>query len=68
MSPTELEYYRERARSERHRAKLASGVANEIHEQLACLYEKLIELEEQELAVEANSRTRIVPLRAARTQ
>ena len=47
MSPKELEYYRQRAVSERQRARAAKAEAAEIHLELACLYEKLVELEEQ---------------------
>ena len=47
MSPNEREYYRDRAASERARAAVASAVAAEIHLELACLYEKLVELDEQ---------------------
>jgi hypothetical protein len=48
MSPTERDYYRIRAEHERARAAEAtSPVAGEIHEELACLYEKLVELEDQ---------------------
>ena len=48
MSPQEREYYRERALAERIRAAEATAVAAEIHLELACLYEKLVELEEGE--------------------
>lgn len=48
MTPKETEYYRERAAAERRRAADASSVAAEIHLELACLYEKLIDLEQQE--------------------
>jgi hypothetical protein len=34
--------------SERQRARAAKAEAAEIHLELACLYEKLVELEEQE--------------------
>ena len=47
MSPQEREYYRDRAASERARAAVASSVAAEIHVELACLYERLVELDEQ---------------------
>ena len=46
MSPQEIEYYRVRAAGERACAARASGRAAEIHLELACLYEKLVELEE----------------------
>ena len=46
MSPEELLYYRERALIERARAATASSVAAEIHLELACLYERLVDLEE----------------------
>ena len=46
MSSEELNYYRERARVERQRAAESSNPhVIEIHEKLAALYEKLIELE-----------------------
>ena len=46
MPPTDIEYYRQRATTEREAAKNSSrtGVA-EIHEELARLYEALIEHE-----------------------
>jgi hypothetical protein len=47
MSPQEREYYRGRAESERERAATASSVAAEIHIELARLYEKIIELDEE---------------------
>ena len=46
MSPQEREYYRDRAASERARAAVASSVAAGIHIELACLYERLVELNE----------------------
>ena len=46
MSPIEREYFRERALIERGRAATATSVAAEIHLDLACLYERLVELEE----------------------
>lgn len=46
MSPDEREYYRDRALAERGRAATATSVAAAIHLELACLYEKLVELEE----------------------
>ncbi|NUR44537.1 MAG: hypothetical protein HOP91_00040 [Sphingomonas sp.] len=48
MFPQEREYYRRRAAEERVCAAQASAVAAEIHLELACLYEKLVELEETE--------------------
>ena len=48
MSPKDREYYRRRAAAERRCAGQATNdVAAQIHEELACLYEKLVELEEQ---------------------
>ena len=47
MSPQEREYYRDRAAAERARAAVASSVAAEIHIELACLYESLVELDEE---------------------
>jgi hypothetical protein len=46
MSPNERKYYRERALIERDRASTATSVAAPIHLELACLYEKLVELED----------------------
>lgn len=46
MSPTEREYFRERALIERGLASTASAAAAGIHLELACLYEKLVELED----------------------
>ena len=46
MSSEEREYYRGRAATERACAARASSRAAEIHLELACLYEKLVELEE----------------------
>ena len=46
MSPDEREYFRDRALIERGCAATASSVAAEIHLELACLYEKLVELED----------------------
>ena len=46
MSPNEREYYRERALIERDRVSTATSVAAPIHLELACLYEKLVELED----------------------
>ena len=46
MSPREREYYQERAAIERARAAIASSVAAEIHNELACLYERIVDLEE----------------------
>ena len=48
MSPVEREYFRDRALIERGRAATASSVAAEIHLELAILYEKLVELEEED--------------------
>lgn len=49
MSPDELAYYRQRAQVERtHAANATNPNAKEIHVKLACLYEKLIELEDVE--------------------
>lgn len=45
MSPDDREYYRKRALIERRRAANAASAAAEIHLKLACLYEKLVELE-----------------------
>lgn len=48
MSPDELAYYRERALFERRRASESTTKrAANIHLELACLYERIIELEEQ---------------------
>lgn len=48
MSPQERDYYRERAHAERLcAAEATSGVAAQIHQELACLYDKLVELDEQ---------------------
>ena len=48
MSPDELSYYRHRAVVERaHAAAATNPYAVEIHQKLACLYEKLIELEDE---------------------
>jgi hypothetical protein len=47
MSPRELSYYRESANEERWRANSsACPEIAEIHVEVACLYEKLIQLEE----------------------
>lgn len=46
MSPQEREYYRDRAAAERARSAEATSVVAEIHLELACLYEKLVELDE----------------------
>ncbi|HLO20015.1 MAG TPA: hypothetical protein VK192_05925 [Sphingomicrobium sp.] len=48
MSPDQREYFRDRALIERGRAATASSVAAVIHLELACLYEKLVELEQDE--------------------
>ena len=49
MSPDELAYYRERALIERQRASDATtALAADIHLELACLYETLVELEERD--------------------
>lgn len=48
MSLQDRDYYRERAVQERILAAQASSVAAEIHLELACLYEKLVELDEAE--------------------
>jgi hypothetical protein len=45
MTPDEREYFRKRGLIERGRAATATSVAAEIHLELACLYEKLVELE-----------------------
>lgn len=46
MSPEELNYYRERAIIERQRAAESTNLhAIEIHEKLAALYDKLVEME-----------------------
>jgi hypothetical protein len=46
MSPEEREYYRRRAAVERLSASQTSDLrAVDIHQQLACLYETLVELE-----------------------
>lgn len=45
MSPTEREYYRRRALEERICAAQASCAAAKVHLELACLYEKLVDLE-----------------------
>ena len=47
VSPDQREYYRTRAIEERVAAATASAVAAEIHLELACLYEKLVELDER---------------------
>lgn len=49
MSPIERQYYRRRALEERVCAAQASSVAAEIHLELACLYEKLVGLEDEEM-------------------
>ena len=46
MSPKEREYYLQRALVERERAATATSIAAEIHLELACLYEKLAELDQ----------------------
>jgi hypothetical protein len=47
MSPDELAYYRERAFIERHRASESTiRLAAEIHLKMACIYERLVELED----------------------
>lgn len=46
MSKTDRDYYRERATQERELAATATSVAAEIHLELACLYEKLVKLQE----------------------
>ena len=48
MSPIEIEYYRERAAIERENAARAIGAAADVHLELASLYAKLVELEEEE--------------------
>jgi hypothetical protein len=48
MSFQDREYFRLRAIDERQRAATASSVAAAIHLELACLYEKLVELERSE--------------------
>lgn len=49
MSPQEREYNRERAAVERSRAAQATSErAADIHHTLACLYEKLIEMDQSE--------------------
>lgn len=48
MSPDEREYYRQRALIERDLSATATSVAAEIHLELACLYEKLVELEDDQ--------------------
>jgi len=46
MSPEDINYYRERARAERERAKESSSAdIAEIHEELARLYDALVEHE-----------------------
>ena len=48
MSPRDIEYYRQRAAKERtHADEAASSELAEIHLELACFYEKLIELDEE---------------------
>ena len=48
MSHNDLEYYRRRAADERAMAKAAdSAKAAAVHQQLACFYESLVELEEE---------------------
>ena len=47
MSPEELTYYRKRALIERERAIEATGGMVDIHLELACLYDKLVELEKR---------------------
>jgi hypothetical protein len=52
MSPDDLAYYRERAFFERLRASESTvRPAADIHLQLACFYEKLVELEENHVPV-----------------
>ena len=46
MSPDEREYFRKRALIERRLSASATSIAAEIHLELACLYERLVELEE----------------------
>jgi hypothetical protein len=47
MSPDELAYFRERAFIERRRASDSTiRLAADIHLKLACLYERIVELEE----------------------
>lgn len=47
MSQSDIEYYRQRAKSERERAKQSSRAdIAEIHEELARLYEALIQHEQ----------------------
>ena len=48
MSLPDREYYRQRARVERELAARTSSVAAAIHLELACLYEKLVELEDSD--------------------
>lgn len=46
MPRDEVEHYRRMAATERQRAiQATSAAAAEIHEKLACLYEKLVKLE-----------------------
>ena len=47
MSPKEREYYRDRALVERQRAATATSVAAEIHLELACLYERLVGMDDE---------------------
>ena len=48
MSPQEREYFRARAAAERACAATASSVAAAIHLELACLYERLVALDDAE--------------------
>ena len=47
MSPTEIQYYRQRAIAERAQARSATpSQAALIHLELACMYEKIVELDQ----------------------
>ena len=60
MSPKDREYYRGRARVERLcAAKATDPVAVEIHKELACMYEKLVALEEEERRARTFEPTRL---------
>jgi hypothetical protein len=61
MSPQEREYYRDRAASERLCAAEATNPrAAEIHLKLACLYKRLVELEEERPTLRLVSSNRLL--------
>ena len=71
MSADDLEYYRQRAKDERERAELSSrSDIAEIHEELARLYEALIEYEQlcPTLSLKFPTNARLSPSDAASNQ